>query len=78
MRRFRRVSSTQKDDGSPVTEADRAAEAIIVAGLQEAFPDDGLRGEEGAQRPGDGRCWYIDPIDGTTNFVHDFPFYSVR
>lgn len=69
MRRFRRVSSTQKADGSPVTEADRAAEAVIVAGLQAAFPDDGLRGEEGAHRAGAGRCWFIDPIDGTSAFL---------
>lgn len=53
-----------------VTIADRAVEALIVARLREAFPDDGILGEEGGGIVGrSGRIWVIDPIDGTFNFV---------
>ncbi len=53
-----------------VTVADRAVEALIVARLRAAFPDDGILGEEGSGIAGSsGRIWVIDPIDGTFNFV---------
>ena len=54
-----------------VTEADRGVEAAIRAALLAAFPEDGIVGEEDAPHPGvSGFTWVIDPIDGTTNFVH--------
>ncbi len=53
-----------------VTEADRQVEALLIARLNQAFPDDGIFGEEGGEIPGtSGRIWVIDPIDGTFNFV---------
>jgi fructose-1,6-bisphosphatase/inositol monophosphatase family enzyme len=53
-----------------VTEADRAAEELVVAALADARPEDGVLGEEGAAREGSsGRTWVIDPVDGTYNFV---------
>ena len=53
-----------------VTEADRAVEALIIARLHAAFPQDGVLGEEGGMIAGtSGRVWVIDPIDGTVNFV---------
>ena len=53
-----------------VTEADRQVEALLIARLKKAFPDDGIFGEEGGEIPGtSGRIWVIDPIDGTFNFV---------
>lgn len=53
-----------------VTEADRAVEALILARLQAAFPQDGVLGEEGGKvAAASGRVWVIDPIDGTFNFV---------
>ena len=62
-----------KADGSPVTAADRAIEELVRRRVGEAFPDDGVRGEEfgdTAPRPGgDGRRWIVDPIDATANFV---------
>ena len=59
-----------KPDDSPVTSADRANEQLITKLLEEAFPDDGLLGEEGATREGrSGRRWIIDPIDGTRSFI---------
>lgn len=53
-----------------VTAADRQVEALLVAKLREAFPNDGIYGEEGGEIAGrSGRTWVIDPIDGTFNFV---------
>lgn len=61
-----------------VTVADREAEALIVARVLARYPDDGFLGEEGASRAGtSGRTWIVDPCDGTTNFVHGFPFFGV-
>jgi len=61
-----------------VTAMDRWAEETIVATLLGARPDDGLVGEEGADKPSStGVVWVIDPIDGTTNFVRDLPGFSV-
>jgi len=54
-----------------VSDADRAAEALIVEGLAADFPEDGLLGEEGsASRGTSGRTWVVDPLDGTTNFLY--------
>lgn len=72
------LSAEMKADQSPVTIADREAEKLITALLAEAFPDDGLLGEEGARRPvGSGRRWIIDPIDGTRDFSRGSPLWSV-
>jgi myo-inositol-1(or 4)-monophosphatase len=61
-----------------VTEADRAAEKLIVGGLGKAFPNHGILGEEGARSQGAGEyLWYVDPLDGTTNFAHGFPVFCV-
>ena len=61
-----------------MSDADREAEAAIVALLETERPDDGVLGEEGAAREGaSGRRWVIDPLDGTTNFLYGIPFWSV-
>lgn len=61
-----------------VTEADRAAEKLIVGELGKAFPNHGILGEEGARSQGAGEyLWYVDPLDGTTNFAHGFPVFCV-
>jgi len=66
-----------------VTAADRAAERIVVAGLLDAFPAHAVLAEEGVlttQGKADKQSdwtWIVDPLDGTTNFVHDIPFYCV-
>jgi len=73
----RGVSAEQKADDTPVTAADRAVEAFVVSALREAFPDDGLLGEEGARARGrSGRRWIIDPIDGTRDFLRGIPVWS--
>jgi len=65
-----------------VTEVDRAAEEAIIGILREACPEHGILAEEsGRTGPQDGRgaefVWVIDPLDGTTNFIHGFPQYAV-
>jgi myo-inositol-1(or 4)-monophosphatase len=60
-----------------VTRHDRAAERVIVEGLLAARPDDAIIGEEGTDHPGSsGIEWYLDPIDGTSNFLYGLPMWS--
>lgn len=66
-----------KADASPVTQADRAAEAILRRELLRAFPDDAFLGEETGASPGtSGYEWVVDPIDGTKSFVRGVPLYA--
>lgn len=62
-----------------VTEADVNAEKAILSVIQKEFPEDDILAEESANNESmsTGRTWLIDPIDGTTNFTHGFPFYCV-
>jgi len=77
---FGRARTRRKRDGTVVTEADLAAEAILVEGLRARWPDDGLCGEEGASKeagPGeDSGTWYIDPIDGTASYVEGLAYWG--
>ncbi|MEX0795093.1 MAG: inositol monophosphatase family protein [Acidimicrobiia bacterium] len=62
----------------PVTEIDERAETAIRASIASHFPDDSLLGEEGGGEGWQqGRVWIIDPLDGTINFVHSLPHFSV-
>lgn len=75
--RFRKVEVETKKDGSPVTEADRAAERAIRGVIEEAFPDDAILGEEfGATEKVSRRRWVIDPIDGTIAFARGIPLFT--
>jgi myo-inositol-1(or 4)-monophosphatase len=58
-----------------VSAADHAAEELVTTRLAEYRPDDGLVGEEGTRRIGNGRTWYIDPVDGTYNFLSRIPYW---
>lgn len=61
-----------------VTATDRASEKLIVERLRAHYPSHAILGEEGGQRAGSSEyCWYVDPLDGTTNFAHGFPVYNV-
>lgn len=62
-----------------VTEIDRAAEKEIIYHLRKAYPDHSIRGEEGGLIKGDNPDyeWVIDPLDGTTNFIHGIPHFAV-
>lgn len=75
--RFRNVAVETKSDGSPVTEADRAAEQAIRAVLREFDPSIGILGEEfGAEGSSEGRQWIVDPIDGTIGFARGIALFS--
>jgi len=66
-----------KKDQSPVTLADREAEALLRSRLLKTFPRDGFLGEESGDTQGDsGFRWIIDPIDGTRNFVRGIPLWA--
>ena len=80
LRRYfeRGVATEYKGDVDLVTEADRASERLITERLSAAFPDHGIYGEEGVrQRVESDYRWYVDPLDGTTNFAHGFPVFCV-
>ena len=74
----RGVATEYKGDVDLVTEADRASEKLIGARLKAAFSSHGIYGEEGTRSGLDKEFrWYIDPLDGTTNFAHGFPAFCV-
>jgi myo-inositol-1(or 4)-monophosphatase len=61
-----------------VTEVDKAAEAAIIEVLKESFPEHGILAEESGETSGASEYqWIIDPLDGTTNFIHGFPQYAI-
>jgi myo-inositol-1(or 4)-monophosphatase len=72
------IAFEYKGDVDIVTEADRASEKLIVERLHKLWPDHGIVGEEGTRSDiaADYR-WYVDPLDGTTNFAHGFPVFCV-
>ena len=75
-----RVAVEAKAPSDFVTEIDRAAEAAIIETLMEAYPDHAIEAEESGRSDGSehAECvWVIDPLDGTTNFIHGFPQYAV-
>jgi myo-inositol-1(or 4)-monophosphatase len=70
------VRSKQKNDF--VSEVDHAAEEAIIGLLKDAYPSHGFHGEESGRSAGESEyVWIIDPLDGTTNFLHGFPQYCV-
>mgnify|MGYP002675339332 CR=1 FL=1 len=72
-----RTSITSKAANDYVTAADKKCEELIEKNLSDAFPDDSFYGEEGGERGNSKDCWIIDPIDGTVNFMCDFPNYTI-
>lgn len=66
-----------KSDATPVTIADRRAEALLRERIEKHFPDHGIVGEEFGEQPGraDAR-WILDPIDGTYSFIHGVPLFA--
>jgi myo-inositol-1(or 4)-monophosphatase len=72
------VETEYKGDVDLVTVADRTAEKLIRERLSEAFPEHGVYGEEGTRDRLEGEYrWYVDPLDGTTNFAHGLPQFCV-
>lgn len=71
------VAFQKKADASPVTAADREAEAVMRRAIEAAFPDHGILGEEyGAERTDSTFVWVLDPIDGTKSFVTGKPLFG--
>jgi myo-inositol-1(or 4)-monophosphatase len=74
----RRVGFELKGEHDLVTVADRASEALILKRLQNEFPTHRIVAEESGDHAGSSEyTWYVDPLDGTTNFAHGFPSYNV-
>jgi len=75
------LSVTRKRHADFVTEVDKAAEQAIIEILQRAYPDHAILAEESGAKAGTAGgsdyTWIIDPLDGTTNFIHGFPQYAV-
>jgi myo-inositol-1(or 4)-monophosphatase len=74
------VRISQKQVNDFVTEVDHASEAVIIETLLTAYPGHGILAEESGSEHGakDSDCiWIIDPLDGTTNFIHGFPVYCI-
>jgi len=72
------VETEYKGEADLVTEADRASERLIVERLRTRFPAHGVYGEEGARGQMESEYrWYIDPVDGTTNFAHRYPVFCI-
>ncbi|TCD48764.1 inositol monophosphatase family protein [Chlorobium sp. N1] len=81
LRKFGELSTREihrKDFRDFVTETDRACEAEINRIIRAAFPEDGMLCEEGTTAEArSGRTWIVDPLDGTLNFIHSFPVFSI-
>jgi myo-inositol-1(or 4)-monophosphatase len=74
----RRVAFELKGESDLVTEADRASEKLIVERLRSHFPSHGIVAEEGGGHESVSSFrWFVDPLDGTTNFAHSFPIFNV-
>jgi myo-inositol-1(or 4)-monophosphatase len=74
----RRIGYEIKGEFDLVTEADRASEKLVVERLRAHFPAHNIVAEEGGGFSGPSEyCWFVDPLDGTTNFAHGFPAFNV-
>lgn len=75
---FGKVAVEYKGEVDLVTEADRSSERLIVGRIRNEFPGHDLIGEEGSRvETGSEFRWYVDPLDGTTNFAHGYPVFCV-
>jgi myo-inositol-1(or 4)-monophosphatase len=71
------IQVDNKEQHDFVTEIDRQAEAVIIKIIKTAYPDHAILAEESGAHEGNDYTWIIDPLDGTTNFLHGFPHYAV-
>lgn len=71
------VTVSEKSRNDFVSEVDRAAEQVLIATIRKSYPDHGFLAEESGRHEGDAYTWIIDPLDGTTNFLHGFPQFAV-
>jgi myo-inositol-1(or 4)-monophosphatase len=75
----RRIGFELKGEFDLVTEADRTSEKLVIERLRQHFPTHSIVAEETGSHAGQSSeyVWYVDPLDGTTNFAHGFPMYNV-
>jgi len=72
------INVQEKQDRDFVTDVDRKAEGMIIRDIQQHYPDHGIVAEESERvNPDASVQWYIDPLDGTTNFIHGLPHFAV-
>ena len=71
------LTVSEKGRNDFVSEVDRAAEQVLIAAIRKAYPSHGFLAEESGAHAGDDYTWVIDPLDGTTNFLHGFPQFAV-
>src|SRR5512134_26136 len=71
------VTVSEKSRNDFVSEVDRAAEQVLIATIRKSYPDHGFLAEESGSHDGGDYTWIIDPLDGTTNFLHGFPQFAV-
>jgi myo-inositol-1(or 4)-monophosphatase len=72
-----KIKIQQKSTNDFVSEVDRAAESAIIESIQKVYPDHAFLAEESGVTGDSDYVWIIDPLDGTTNFLHGFPVYAV-
>ncbi|MEK9964320.1 MAG: inositol monophosphatase family protein, partial [Betaproteobacteria bacterium] len=72
-----KIKIQQKSTNDFVSEVDRAAESAIIESIQKVYPDHAFFAEESGVTGDSDYVWIIDPLDGTTNFLHGFPVYAV-
>lgn len=78
MEQVDRLKITEKNSQEYFSEVDVKAEQAIISAIHKAYPQHGILAEESGHREGDGECvWIIDPLDGTSNYLHGFPFFCV-
>ncbi|MDI1351505.1 MAG: inositol monophosphatase family protein, partial [bacterium] len=78
MEQVDRLKITAKNGNEYFSEVDVQAEQTIINAIHKAYPEHGILAEESGNQEGDGESvWIIDPLDGTSNYLHGFPFFSV-
>ena len=80
MRSYRRIETltiSEKQSNDYVSEVDRASEQLIIDAIRKYYPNHGILAEESGEQDGNDFLWIIDPLDGTTNFIHGFPQFAV-
>lgn len=79
-RDLRRLPTYSKEHGDIASAADAEAEQAIIATISAAYPDHGILGEESGEKivkPNAACRWIVDPLDGSMNFIHGYPYYAV-
>ena len=75
--RLDRIRVSEKQAHDFVTNVDQEVEQVLIETIREKFPSHGILAEESGDSPGDDFTWIIDPLDGTSNFIHGFPHYAI-